>query len=212
MRRILIAVKAISGHVSWVSWIKQSTLLLLADCSREVVLRRPAVVTAEWCLLLWMGSDLGHSLWPGGGGNLCSIVWEYEFLTLFTVNYVIWRFIILTYPFNVVHNVKFLRFRLVILRIGLYGGSQKFVRLFFWGGGTYRRGTFFVFLFIFLLPSYSRLIPLLSLLFCIILLRIHIYLHDFHFNHLSSHVRPLETCSFSPVLLSFIPLLILYIN
>jgi len=64
MRRILIAVKAISGQVRWVSWIKQSTLLS-ADCWLEVVLRRPAVVTAEWCLLLWMGSELGHSLWRG---------------------------------------------------------------------------------------------------------------------------------------------------
>lgn len=40
-----------------------------------------------------------------------------------------WRFIILTYPFNVVHNVKFLRFRLFIFHLGRHGGSQKFVSL-----------------------------------------------------------------------------------
>jgi len=64
MRRVLIATKEISGQVRWVSWIKQSTLLS-ADYSREVVPRRPAVLTAEWCMLLWMGSELGHSLWQG---------------------------------------------------------------------------------------------------------------------------------------------------
>jgi len=53
-----------------------------------------------------------------------------------------------------------------------------------------------------------------SLFFCITLLRICIYLHDFHFNHPSFHVRPLvpRRVPFQPYLCPISPLLTLYIN
>jgi hypothetical protein len=116
----------------------------------------------------------------------------------FNINYSQLRNVTLhnfNYPFNIVHNVKYLRFRLVILHIGLYGGSQKFVRIF-WGGWGWGKPIGGIHSSYSYSSSCYRHIHVLflfsSLFFCITLLRIHIYLHDFHFNHLSSHVRPLE--------------------
>ena len=129
MRRVLIAVKAISTQVRWVSWIKQHIII-----SRLLTGGGPEATGRVDCRMM---SDVVNVFWTWSftltGGNLWSIVWEYEVLTLFTVSYVMWRFIILTYPFNVVHNVKFLRFRLVIFHLGRYGSSEKFVRIFGWG-------------------------------------------------------------------------------
>jgi glycosyltransferase involved in cell wall biosynthesis len=95
-----------------------------------------------------------------------------------------WRFIILTYSFNVFHNVKYLRFRQVIFHLGRYGGSQKFVKNFFvWGKPIGEIHSSYVYSS----SCYHRihvLLLLLSLFFCISLLRILNYLHDFHFNPL----------------------------